>query len=190
MEIHVEKRTFRIVFKQLFSTEDAVLFRCFQSWNICTFEELFYLIPFPAFMLNHRMQHYVQKLWKRFISESNFRGNSLFPACFPCYQQRAASTHPTQPLPVSPRDCHRLEEKQNSSGLYVTAVICGFNSAVVDSAVGQNCGICSTGQEGSRGFRLCRFLGHQIKHPEWLYWQEFNGPYVVFMEKKKWWEGK
>lgn len=141
-------------------------------------------------MLNHCMQHYGKKLWKCFIFEGNFRGNFLFPACFPCCQQRAASTHPTQPLPVSHRDCHSQEEKENSSGLCGTAVIRGFNSGVVDSAVGQNCGICSTAQEGFGGFRLCRLLGHQMKHPEWLFWQEFNGPYVVFMKKKMWREGK
>lgn len=64
------------------------------------------------------------------------------------------------------------------------AVIHSFNSGVVDSAVGHNCGICSMAQEGFGAFRLCRFLGHQIKHPEWPFWQEFNGPDVVFMRKK------
>lgn len=109
------------------------------------------------------MQHYGKKLWKCFVFEGSFRGNFLFPACFPCCQQRAASTHPTQPLPVSHRDCHSQEEKENSSGLCGTALIRGFNSGVVDSAVGQYCKICSTAQEGFGGFRLCRLLGHQIK---------------------------
>lgn len=126
------------------------------------------------------MQHYAKKLWKHFIFESNFRGNCLFPARFPCCQQRAASTQPTQALPVSHRDCHSQQEKENSSGFYGC-----FNSGLVDSAVGQNWGICPMAQEGLGGFRLCRFLGHQIKHPEGLFWQEFNGPYVVFIKKKK-----
>lgn len=138
-------------------------------------------------MLKHCIQLHVKKLCKGFIFESNFRGNSLFPACFPCCQQRAASTHPTQPLPVSHRDCHSQEE--NSSDFYGMAVIHGFNSGVVDSAVGQNCGICSAAQ-GFAGFRLCRFLGHQIKHLEWLFWQEFNVLMLCLWEKKRWREGK
>lgn len=153
-----------------------------QYWYIWRVILSYYLSP--AFMLNHCMQHYAKKLWKCFIFESNFRGNSLFLASFPCCQQREVSTHSTQPLPLSYRDSHSREEKENSSGSYGTAGVCGFNSGVVDSAVGQNCGICSTAQEGFGGFRLCRFLGHQIKYPEWLFWQEFNGPYAVFMKKK------
>lgn len=132
-------------------------------------------------MLNHYMQHYVKKLWKCFIFKSNFRGNSI--SCMLSLLPAESSIHPFhRAFTCIPQDGHSEEEKENSSGLYGTAVVC-FNSGVMDSAVGQNSGICSTAQEEFGGFRLCRFLGHLIKHPERLFWQEFNGPYVVFMKK-------
>lgn len=128
------------------------------------------------------MQHYVKKSCKGFIFESNFKGNALFPACFPRCQQRAASTHPLQPLPVSHRDCQSRE--QNSSGFCGRAVIWGFNSGVVDSAVGQNCGICSPAQRFG-GFRLCRFFGHLDRTSRMAFLARIQCCYVVFMKKKK-----